>query len=89
MVNKTSKIKILLESLEPSFLEIIDESGKHSNHYIATGDSEYPTHIKIKVASKKFEGLSLLVRHKMINKLLDIAFNSGLHAAAIVEAKDN
>jgi stress-induced morphogen len=50
----------LQESLEPTHVEISDESHKHggSHAFIVT------------VVSSKFAGLSLIDRHRMVNELL-------------------
>jgi stress-induced morphogen len=41
------------------------------------------THFKVVVISSKFQGQSLLERHKAINTLLSDEFKSGLHALSI------
>ena len=79
----------LTEALDPTSLEVIDESAKHAHHAhvvsragSATGAGE--THFRIKVVSDGFRGKSRLERHRAINALLaDELVPDGVHALAI------
>jgi len=73
----------LLKELDPYKLIIEDESIKHSNHYQQAEEASFPSHVKITIVSKRFEGLSLIARQRLVNKALAIAFENGLHAATI------
>ena len=75
----------LAEELEPERLIVIDESSQHAGHQPSmTGDGE--THMRVRVVSKKFEGLSRLERHRTVNALLKEEFDAGLHALAVEAA---
>jgi stress-induced morphogen len=60
-------IKTKLFKLDPLELEIIDQSIQHQEHL------DWPsevTHITIKITSKHFNDLSLILRHKKVYDLL-------------------
>jgi len=63
-------------------VEVMDESYMHSGHY-NTGKAGGVSHIKVKIASKLFEGLSRLKQHNLVNAALAEYFSLGLHAASI------
>lgn len=73
----------LQSSLEASALDIEDVSYQHAGH-AAVKDNANETHFNIKVISPKFEGQSLVKRHRMVYDLLTDELNSGLHAISIV-----
>ena len=75
----------LTEQLEPERLVVIDESGQHAGHQPnITGTGE--THMRVRIVSKKFQGLSRLERHRAVNALLKEEFDAGLHALAVEAA---
>ena len=53
----------LRESLTPDVLNVINESHMHAGHA-----SE--SHFKVTVVTNDFEGMKLIDRHRLINKLL-------------------
>jgi BolA protein len=72
----------LIDTFEPSSLEVINESRLHAGHNqeaAATGQ----THFRIRIASTKFDGMSRVNGHRAINDALAFAFDQGLHALAI------
>ncbi|KAK1618373.1 hypothetical protein QYE76_023890 [Lolium multiflorum] len=73
----------LQSALEASTLDIEDVSYQHAGH-AAVKDNANETHFNIKVISPKFEGQSLVKRHRMVYDLLTDELNSGLHAISIV-----
>ena len=42
------------------------------------------THFKVVVVSKEFEAMSLIQRHRLVNKALEVEFEKGMHALSIV-----
>lgn len=70
--------KRIRESLQPEALEIINDSHKHRGH--AGDDGSGQTHFRIKIVSKKFEGLTRIDRTRQVNMLLEPLFDQGLHA---------
>lgn len=75
-----TKMEICLtRELNPSYLEIKNESYMHG----VPKDSE--THFKVLVVSKKFDGLSLIHRHRMVNNCLKNDLKTEFpHALSIV-----
>ncbi len=82
-MSKKDILPDMLSSLKPHLLKIQDQSALHSDHYIEEKASNFPSHIKIEIVSKKFNGLSLVARQRLINELLKPAFEDGLHAASL------
>lgn len=79
-----NRIKQKLQStLEATLLEVEDVSYQHAGHAGVGGDAN-ETHFNVKVVSSKFEGQSLLKRHRMVYDLLSDELQSGLHALSIV-----
>ena len=71
----------LRERLDPTRLEVEDESHHHVGHAGWREGGE--THFRIDVVSQAFEGKSRIERHRMVNAALAGAFERGLHALAI------
>ena len=61
------------------FLEIIDESGLHQRHFEGNGLS----HLRVHIVADEFEGISLLSRQRLVNKVMQPYFDQGLHALAL------
>ncbi len=80
-MNRIESIKQALSILNPSFLEVIDESQQHVGHKGHNPDSEY-THIKL-IISDEFSGMKLVDKHRAIKSLLKNEFEKGLHALSI------
>lgn len=72
---------ILTQELQPSHLEIIDDSARHAGHTGSRPEGE--THFCIKVASAKFAGKSTLEQHRAIYFLLARELQTGLHALTL------
>ncbi len=65
--------EVLSANLNPTWLEIEDESHQHSGHRIET-------HFKVLIVAEVFSGLSRVARQRIINDLLKQEFETGLHA---------
>lgn len=65
------------DALQPTHLEVVDESHMHN---VPQGSQ---SHFKLVVISERFQGESLVKRHRMVNELLREAFQTGLHALAL------
>ena len=68
----------LTNAFNPVHLQVLNESSMHS----VPKNSE--THFKVVVVSDAFEGVSLLERHRQVNKVLQEELNTGVHALSIV-----
>jgi BolA protein len=72
----------LLERLQPSALEVIDESAAHAGHAGASPSGQ-GSHMRVRVASPLFTGLSRVQRHRLVYDALQDFIDQGLHALAI------
>ena len=80
-MQRYNRIKEKLSVIEPSYLEVIDETILHQNHWGNTNVAE--SHFRIIIASKHLHGYNLFTQHKKINDILREEFNKGLHALTI------
>lgn len=77
-MNVQSGIQQKLEqSLNPSHLEILNES---DNHNVPPGSE---SHFKVVIVCKDFEGKNLVSRHRMVNKVLAEDLQNQIHALAL------
>ncbi len=72
----------LNERLQPSALEVLDESAAHAGHAGASPSGQ-GSHIRVRVASPMFTGLSRIQRHRLVYDALQDFIDQGLHALAI------
>jgi BolA protein len=69
---------LLQQRLEPTHLEVRDESAAHIGHANAGKG-----HFRVKVVSTCFAGLSPLQRHRLVNDVLASLLASDVHALAM------
>lgn len=72
----------LSAALSPQRLEVINESHHHAGHQPGM-DGSGETHMRVRIVSAQFSGLSRVARHRAITDLLSEEFAAGLHALAI------
>lgn len=72
----------LRAQLNPSRLEVIDESHLHAGHAGANGTG-FGTHFRVRIECDAFANLNKVARHRRIYTCLQAFFDSGLHALAI------
>lgn len=72
----------LTERLTPTALEVLDESAAHAGHAGASPSGQ-GSHIRVRVASPLFTGLSRVQRHRLVYDALQDFIDQGLHALAI------
>ena len=77
----------LRERLAPTQLEVIDESAAHAGH-AGAGSEGYGTHLRVRIASGDFSGLSRLACHRLVYDALQEFMDRGLHALAIEIRRD-
>ena len=75
----------LRDTLQPSALEVIDESGAHAGHAGANGTG-FGTHFRVRIASPLFEGKTRVARHRLVYDALQDFIDQGVHAIAIEAA---
>jgi BolA protein len=79
--SRADKIRHLLQTLQPTLLEIADDSHLHAGHNEAAKAGG--THLRLRIASLQFEGKSRVQCHRMVQSLLAEEFANGLHALQI------
>jgi BolA protein len=72
----------LQEELEPSSLEVLDESWQHVGHAGADGTG-FGTHFRVRISSPKFAGKPKVAQHRLVYDALRNFTAQGLHALAI------
>ena len=81
-MNRKQRInKILSKKLNDFLLEIIDNSNLHKGHNNFTGNGE--THIKVILTKINKLPSNRLDIHRLINRLLEEEFKTGLHSLEI------
>lgn len=71
----------LTEAFAPQELEVINESHLHAGHHGHDGAGE--THLRIRILSDAFEGMSRVNRHREVYAIVQPKIDEGLHACAI------
>lgn len=72
----------LQTTLQPTTLEVMDESGAHAGHAGANGTG-FGTHFRVRIASPLFEGKTRVARHRLVYDALQDFIAQGVHAIAI------
>ncbi|MEN9377077.1 MAG: hypothetical protein RL710_2234 [Pseudomonadota bacterium] len=72
----------LRETLQPTLLEVLDESYQHNGHAGANGTG-FGTHFRVRITSPLFTGKSPVARHRLVYDALQDFMAQGLHALAI------
>ena len=73
--------KQLTDLVNPTHLQVLNESHMHN----VPKNSE--THFKVVVVSKEFEAMSLIQRHRLVNKALEVEFEK-THARSFHRCQD-
>ena len=72
----------LQTKLQPSTLQVIDESNQHIGHAGANGLG-YGTHFRVRIAAPAFAQQSRVACHRLVYDALRPFMSQGLHALAI------
>ena len=72
----------LRQRLQPSQLEVLDESALHAGHAGSNGQGS-GTHFRVRIASPLFTGNSRVARHRLVYDALQEFIQAGVHALAI------
>ena len=67
-------------ALDPTSLDIVDESHKHVGH---AGARSGGGHFDVTIVSEQFAGKSLIERHRLVYAALGDAMNTEIHALSI------
>lgn len=71
----------LMVALEPTRLDVINESEMHAGHRSSPGTGE--SHFRILIVSPKFAGVSRVNRHRLVNEVLAGELAGRIHAMAL------
>jgi len=80
MSDRETNIRARLSALDPSQLEIIDESHKHAGH---AGAREGGGHFVVRIVSAQFSGKNTVARHRMIYYAMGDLMKRDIHALTI------
>lgn len=72
--------QLLTASLNPSLLEVGDDSHLHAGH---AGAASGGGHYSVKIVSERFEGLRLVMRHRLVYDAVQAMMHTDIHALAI------
>ena len=80
--NRTERLRARLQAeLDPTVLEITDDSHLHAGH---AGAASGGSHYSVKIVSSKFQGLALVMRHRLVYDAVHEMINKAeIHALAI------
>ena len=67
-------------ALSPSVLEVGDDSHLHAGH---AGAASGGGHYRVKIVSERFEGLRLVMRHRLVYDAVQGMMHTDIHALAI------
>ena len=71
---------LLAKALAPSLLEVHDDSHLHAGH---AGAASGGGHYRVKIVSERFEGLRLVMRHRLVYDAVQAMMHADIHALAI------
>ena len=72
----------LTARLQPTMLEVLDESAEHAGHAGANAEG-FGSHFRVRIASPAFEGKSRVACHRLVYDAMQNFIDQGLHALAI------
>jgi BolA protein len=79
MTDTTNKLHVALNSLNPTYLDLQDDSALHAGHAGNTGGSHYT----VTIVSEAFNGLSLIKRHRLVYEAVGDLMINDIHALSI------
>lgn len=72
----------LIAALQPSGLDIVNESELHAGHRSSPGTGD--SHFRVSIVSSKFSGLPRVARHRLVNQTLAHLIGRPIHALALI-----
>ena len=79
-MNVITEIERRLQVLEPTLIEIIDDSAKHAGH---AGARDGGGHFRLRIIAACFSGLSIIARHRLVYDALGTMMQREVHALSI------
>ena len=74
--------EVLANRLEPTALEVLDESAAHAGHAGVNGTG-FGTHFRVRISSPLFTGKPRVAQHRLVYDALQEFMDRGVHALAI------
>lgn len=71
----------LRQHLSPTLIRVLDDSQHHAGHAGARPGGE--THYSVLLVANSFHGQARIARSRAVHALLDVEFQTGLHALAL------
>ena len=71
----------LMVGLEPTRLDVVNESHLHAGHRNSPGTGE--SHFRLLIVSPRFAGLNRVARHRLVNETLSGLVGGRVHALAL------
>jgi BolA protein len=71
---------LLTAALAPTVLELVDESHLHAGH---AGAASGGSHFRLNIVSSRFEGLRLVMRHRLVYDSVHDMMHTEIHALSI------
>jgi BolA protein len=78
--DRLARIRAALAALDPVELELLDESHLHAGH---AGAASGGGHYRLKIVSPRFQGLRLVMRHRLVYDSVHDMMHTEIHALAI------
>ena len=79
MTDTLAKLEQVLQVLNPTYLDIQDDSALHAGHAGNTGGGHYT----VTIVSEQFDNLSLIKRHRLVYDAAKSLMNTDIHALSI------
>ena len=79
-MSTVATIKDRLATLQPSYLDVIDDSAQHAGH---AGARDGGGHYRVHIVSERFAGLATMARHRLVYDALGTLMNGAIHALSI------
>ena len=80
MTTRAARLTERLQALEPDQLEVIDDSHQHAGH---AGAADGRGHFSVLLVSKRFAGLNMLRRHRLVYETVGDMMVTDIHALSI------
>jgi BolA protein len=78
-VNRQTIEAALRESLQPSSIDVQDDSHLHAGH----AGAREGRHFSVRITSARFSGCNRVARHRLVYDALRLLMPAGIHALAI------
>ncbi len=72
----------LTTTLQPTELEVLDESWQHDGH-VGSNGTGVGTHFRVRITAPQFAGKTRVAQHRLVYDALQNFIDQGVHAIAI------